>query len=214
MVCLGLEPGAAGWNAQTNPLSYGGTQKLLSITVRLVSSLTGLDWVVSVHTKNKIFSCLVKSNPVKLDTNRTVILPPTVKVFWTSRNDEIVHFQLLVGIPLEIVHGSMRLILIYTSGVLAGSVSASVFDSSVHLAGAGGGVFALLSAHLSNIILHYASMSRPRLQCLGLLTLASFEVGFGIYRRFQRLPQYTKELHGWGQLDVDVKLTDGPVQKL
>ena len=25
MVCLGLEPGAAGWKAQTNPSSYGGT---------------------------------------------------------------------------------------------------------------------------------------------------------------------------------------------
>ena len=24
-MCLGLEPGAAGWKAQTNPLSYGGT---------------------------------------------------------------------------------------------------------------------------------------------------------------------------------------------
>ena len=28
MVCLGLEPGAAGWKAQTNPLSYGGTPTL------------------------------------------------------------------------------------------------------------------------------------------------------------------------------------------
>ena len=27
MVCLGLEPRAAGWKAQTNPLSYGGTPK-------------------------------------------------------------------------------------------------------------------------------------------------------------------------------------------
>ena len=26
MVCLGLEPEASGWNAQTNPLSYGGTE--------------------------------------------------------------------------------------------------------------------------------------------------------------------------------------------
>ena len=25
MVCLGLEPGAVEWKAQTNPLSYGGT---------------------------------------------------------------------------------------------------------------------------------------------------------------------------------------------
>ena len=25
MMCLGFEPGAAGWKAQTSPLSYGGT---------------------------------------------------------------------------------------------------------------------------------------------------------------------------------------------
>ena len=25
VVCLGFEPGAAGWKARTNPLSYGGT---------------------------------------------------------------------------------------------------------------------------------------------------------------------------------------------
>ena len=28
MACLGVEPGAAGWKAQTNPLSYGGTPKI------------------------------------------------------------------------------------------------------------------------------------------------------------------------------------------
>ena len=28
MVCLGLEPGAAGWKAQMNPLSYGGTPRV------------------------------------------------------------------------------------------------------------------------------------------------------------------------------------------
>ena len=25
MVCLGVKPRAAGWKAQTNPMSYGGT---------------------------------------------------------------------------------------------------------------------------------------------------------------------------------------------
>ena len=29
MVCLGLEPGAAEWQAQINPLSYGGTPKII-----------------------------------------------------------------------------------------------------------------------------------------------------------------------------------------
>ena len=28
MVCLGFEPGTAGWKAQTNPLSYGGPTTL------------------------------------------------------------------------------------------------------------------------------------------------------------------------------------------
>ena len=32
MVCLGVEPGAAGWKAQTNPLSYGGTPTACLIT--------------------------------------------------------------------------------------------------------------------------------------------------------------------------------------
>ena len=29
MVCLGIEPGAAGWKARTNPLSYGGTPNVI-----------------------------------------------------------------------------------------------------------------------------------------------------------------------------------------
>ena len=37
--------------------------------MRLVSSLTGLDSVVSVHTNDCIFSCLVKCHPVKLETS-------------------------------------------------------------------------------------------------------------------------------------------------
>ena len=34
MVCLGLEPGAAGWKAQMNPLSYGQILKRYSLESR------------------------------------------------------------------------------------------------------------------------------------------------------------------------------------
>ena len=37
MVCLGLEPEAAGWKAQTNPLSYGGTPSALFFDCSLMS---------------------------------------------------------------------------------------------------------------------------------------------------------------------------------
>ena len=33
MVCLGFEPGVARWKMQTNPLSYGGTLRLLLLIV-------------------------------------------------------------------------------------------------------------------------------------------------------------------------------------
>ena len=48
----------------------------------LVSSLTKLDSSASLHTNNNIFSSCVKSKLVKLETRRTVILPPTARVVW------------------------------------------------------------------------------------------------------------------------------------
>ena len=34
MACLGVEPGAAVWKVQTNPLSYGGTPNIGSLSIR------------------------------------------------------------------------------------------------------------------------------------------------------------------------------------
>ena len=87
--------------------------------------------------------------------------------------------QVLVGLPLEMVHGSMRIGAVYMAGVLAGkffffvptkkkrmifnwtislsrvtgSLGTSVFDTDVYLVGASGGVYALLAAHLANVLL-------------------------------------------------------------
>ena len=41
MVCLGLEPGAAVWKAQTIPLSYGGTQTHRYYKIVLISCANG-----------------------------------------------------------------------------------------------------------------------------------------------------------------------------
>ena len=42
--------------------------------------MIGLDSVVSPHTNKIMFSCLVTSNPVKMETSRSVIFTPTVNV--------------------------------------------------------------------------------------------------------------------------------------
>ena len=52
-------------------LTFGGRN-----TVQLVSSLKNLDSTASLHTNSHMFSFLAKSNLVKLETGRTVILLP------------------------------------------------------------------------------------------------------------------------------------------
>ncbi len=52
--------------------------------------------------------------------------------------------QLVLGIPLEIVHGPFRISAVYFAGVLTGALATSVTDPNSFLAGASGGVYALL----------------------------------------------------------------------
>ena len=62
------------------------------ITVLLVSSLTALDTIASLHTNNTLFSCLVESKQVKLKTSRTVILPSTVSVLFLKWANPVLFF--------------------------------------------------------------------------------------------------------------------------
>lgn len=61
--------------------------------------------------------------------------------------------QLVLGIPLEMVHKWWRVLLLYFAGVIAGSLATSITDPRVRLAGASGGVYCLLTAHIATIIM-------------------------------------------------------------
>lgn len=76
--------------------------------------------------------------------------------------------QLLVGLPLEMVHGSSRIACVYLAGVLAGSMGTSIFDPEVYLVGASGGVYALLAAHLANVMLNYNNMHYGIIRIVGI----------------------------------------------
>ncbi|KPU77726.1 uncharacterized protein Dana_GF27773 [Drosophila ananassae] len=92
--------------------------------------------------------------------------------------------QLVFGLPLEMVHGSTRIACIYFSGVLAGSLGTSIFDPEVFLVGASGGVYALLAAHLANVLLNYHQMRYGVIRLLHILIFVSFDFGFAIYSRY------------------------------
>ena len=68
MVCLGFEPGAAKWKAQTNPLSYGGTPTEIFISIKDVSCIEVtylFRLLIIVFTKFlNLYSYLVKYCPL------------------------------------------------------------------------------------------------------------------------------------------------------
>lgn len=93
--------------------------------------------------------------------------------------------QLAIGIPLEMVHGPLRILPIYLAGVLAGSFASAVFDPRVVLVGASGGVYALMSAHLANVILNGDIMNRVVgiIRAVFVFSILGADFGYSIYRR-------------------------------
>ena len=92
--------------------------------------------------------------------------------------------QLILGLPLEMVHRWWRIFLIYVSGVAAGSLATSITDPEVYLAGASGGVYALIAAHLANVIFNWGEMEFPALRLLAFLLLAGVDTGVAVYYRY------------------------------
>ncbi|MGH0164744.1 UNVERIFIED_CONTAM: hypothetical protein FKN15_047902 [Acipenser sinensis] len=94
--------------------------------------------------------------------------------------------QLMIGVPLEMVHGILRISLLYMAGVLAGSLTVSITDMRAPVVGGSGGVYALCSAHLANVVMNWAGMRCPYklLRMILALVCMSSEVGRAVWLRF------------------------------
>ncbi|XP_028837047.1 rhomboid-related protein 2 [Denticeps clupeoides] len=94
--------------------------------------------------------------------------------------------QLLLGIPLELVHKGFEVGMVYMCGVLAGSLASSIFDPCSALVGASGGVYALMGGYFMNAVVNFREM----FPLLGIFRIAAIviivvvDVGFAVYRRF------------------------------
>jgi rhomboid-related protein 1/2/3 len=92
--------------------------------------------------------------------------------------------QLLLGVPLELVHRWWRICLIYLTGVVAGSLTVAIADPHTYIAGASGGVYALITAHLANVIFNWSEMEFPALRLLSFMTIAGVDTGVAVYYRY------------------------------
>ncbi|XP_063300578.1 rhomboid-related protein 2 [Pelobates fuscus] len=94
--------------------------------------------------------------------------------------------QLLIGIPLELVHKGHRVGLVYLAGVIGGSLASSIFDPRKNLVGASGGVYALIGGYFMNVIVNFRSMVPifGIFRILLIVLIVGTDVGFALYRRY------------------------------
>ncbi|XP_050315815.1 rhomboid-related protein 2-like isoform X2 [Anthonomus grandis grandis] len=92
--------------------------------------------------------------------------------------------QILLGIPLELRNRWYRVLPVYLSGIVAGSLLSSIVDPSVFLAGASGGVYAILTAHIANVIINFREMSFPLVQLFIFGTTIFADISVAIYNRY------------------------------
>ncbi len=62
---------------------------------------------------------------------------------------------MLVGLPLELSNGSLRVAMVYVSGALAGSLGMTTIKPTAYLAGASGAVFSLVGGHMASMALNW-----------------------------------------------------------
>ncbi|XP_047455895.1 rhomboid-related protein 2 [Mugil cephalus] len=94
--------------------------------------------------------------------------------------------QLMLGIPLEMVHKGFEVGMVYLAGVIVGSLASSIFDPLSALVGASGGVYALIGGYFMNAVVNFREMI-PLLgvfRILVIVIIVGTDVGFAFYRRF------------------------------
>lgn len=89
--------------------------------------------------------------------------------------------QIFLGVALELVHCWWRVALVYLAGVVAGSMGTSIFSPRVFLAGASGGVYALITAHIATIIMNWGQMEYAIVQLFVFLVFCVTDLSVSIY---------------------------------
>lgn len=94
---------------------------------------------------------------------------------------------MLVCPLLELAHDSLRPALVYIVGVILGSLLAGIWSPDSYLVGASGGCYAVVLAHIANIIMNCGEMDKKWLT-IRLVVLAPlvFAAVFDVYKAYVR----------------------------
>jgi membrane associated rhomboid family serine protease len=68
---------------------------------------------------------------------------------------------LVIGIPLEMMHGSLRVFSIFHISLVCGNLSNAIFAPNTILVGASGGIYGILGTWLANLYLNWNEIKNP-----------------------------------------------------
>jgi len=84
--------------------------------------------------------------------------------------------NVILGIPLEGLHGPVRMALMYNVGVFGGACCYWVGDGHKSVVGMSGGCYALIGMHLSDLMVNWNQKKFRKPTLLFLIVLASFDI--------------------------------------
>ncbi|KAJ6640813.1 Rhomboid-related protein 3 [Pseudolycoriella hygida] len=93
----------------------------------------------------------------------------------------MVLIQLLLGLPLELIHNYTRIGVIYVASVVGGSLFITLFSPHNYVEGASAAAYGLLFSHLSTFILNWKNMDRRVLRVAVLLMVIIADVTYNIF---------------------------------
>lgn len=113
--------------------------------------------------------------------------------FWRFWSYQFVHsgtshlgfnmfLQLILGIPLEMVHGSVRMMFLYEMGVYLGAITCALGDIYTSVVGASGGVYCIIGIHLANLIMNWSEMNRGMFNHWTIFMILSAFVALELYQ--------------------------------
>lgn len=88
--------------------------------------------------------------------------------------------QLLFGTPIERVHGTYRIMLLYQLGVFGSSLFAGWTDPMKIVVGASGGVYTILGAHWANMAISWSAMKNGTVPPIARMIVLSSLVGIDV----------------------------------
>uniref|UniRef100_A0A0N4Z784 Rhomboid protease n=1 Tax=Parastrongyloides trichosuri TaxID=131310 RepID=A0A0N4Z784_PARTI len=136
--------------------------------------------------------CFIYFDNEHLKKTPLILLPYPNHDVWRLLSYSLIHSTLshlasnlimlvIFGLPLELVHGSLRLAILYAMGAIGGALLHFAYEPSWGLIGCSGAVSALMACHIANLFINWREMELKWFRLAFLTLFTTGFVGISIY---------------------------------